>query len=358
MTPERTEDQNDPFRPIRRPLISASNAEDYRSELLVSLYQAIETRRRVAERAAPTREARAAAGFQRGQFIDRLSGALTNRLHVMRQMVDVAAERREAGSHGGERAALAAGLVNWEYFRWIADFQKVPPQAERQTCPDCGLFKPEGRQLKCRSCDEIESASRWTACLLGKPLELSDFQPRDGQPRDEYASDCAVRALNEAIDGDGRVYGEIWNAITRSIRDLGYAVDADQGANWRAIHLIYESHGLRLIYEDDKIDDRFHRRLIDMREVSGVLGPLFEEHNRPLIYTVGTDVHYATVNDGALRDAWDSQRMGDVDQLGRAGRVKFLWIRSDDDELTERAHSRFSTYAWLRGQDMRGVRWR
>ena len=131
-----------------------------------------------------------------------------------------------------------------------------------------------------------------------------------------------MRALNEAIDGDGRVYGEIWNAITRSIRGLGYAVDADQGANWLAIHLIYESHGLRLIYEDDKISDRFHRRLIDMREVSGVLGPLFEEHNRPLIYTVGTDVHYVTVNDGAFRDAWDSQRMGDVDQLGRAGRVK------------------------------------
>lgn len=269
----------------------------------------------------------------------------------MRQMLDVAAERTEAGSHGAAHAALATGLVNWEYFRWIADFQKVPPQAERQTCPDCGLLKPEGSQPKCRSCDEIESASKWTACLLGKPLELSDFQPRD-----EYASDCAVRALNEAIGGG--VYGEIWNAITRGSRDLGYAVDADQGANWLAVHLIYESHGLRLIYEDDKISDHFHRRLIDMREVPGVLGPLFEEHNQPLTYTVGTDVHYVTVADGAIRDTWDSRRMGDGDQLGRAGRVKFLWIRSDDDKLTEKAHARFGKYAWLRGHDMRGLRWR
>ena len=358
MTSERREDQNDPFRPIQRPLISASNGEAHRLELLISLRQAMETRRRVAKWAAPTQEAQAEAGFQHGQFIDRLSEALTNRLSAMRQMLDVAAERREAGSHGAARAALATAHVNWEYFRWIADFQKVPPQEARRTCPDCGLLKPEGRQPKCRSCDEIESASKWTACLLGKPLALSDFQPRDGQPRDKYASDCAVRALNEAVDGDGRVYGEIWNAITRSIRDLGYGVDADQGANWLAVHLIYEGHGLRLIYEDDKISDRFHRRLIDMREVPGILGSLFEEHNQPLIYTVGTDVHYVTVNDGALRDTWDSQRMGDGDQLGRAGRVKFLWIRSDDDELTDRAHARFSNYAWLRGQDMRGLRWR
>ena len=42
------------------------------------------------------------------------------------------------------------------------------------------------------------------------------------------------------------------------------------------IHLIYESYGLRLIYEDDKISHRFHRRLIDMREIPGVLGPIFE----------------------------------------------------------------------------------
>ena len=358
MSPNHREDQNDPFRPIQRPLISASNAEAHRLPLLISLHQATEMCRRVAEWTAPDQETREEAGFQRSRFIEQLSEVLTNRLSVMRQMVDVASEWKEAGSHGVAHASLATGLVNWEYFRWIADFQKAPPQAAGQTCPDCGLFKPEGGQPKCRSCDEIESVSKWTACLLGKPLELSDFQPRAGQPRDEYASDCAVRALNEAIGGDGNVYGEIWDAITRSIGDLGYAVDADQGANWLAVHLIYESHGLRLIYEDDKINRHFHRRLIDLREILGVLGPLFEEHNQPLIYTVGTDVHYVTVADGAIRDAWDSRRMGDGDQLGRAGRVKFLWIRSDDDELTERAHARFSNYAQVRGHDMRGLRWR
>ena len=60
-------------------LTRMSSADDYRSTLLVSMYQATETRRRVAERAAPTQEARSGAGFQRGQFIDRLSEALTNR---------------------------------------------------------------------------------------------------------------------------------------------------------------------------------------------------------------------------------------------------------------------------------------
>ena len=271
-------------------------------------------------------------------------------------MLDAALEWRKRGSDGAEHASIATGLVNWEYFQWIVDFQKAPPQSADQTCPDCGLLKMESRRPKCRSCDEIESASKWTACLLGKPLDLSDLQPRYGEPRDEYASDCAVRALNEAI-GRGR-YGEIWDVINQSIKDHGYVLDADQGANWLAIHLIYESYGLRLIYEDDKISHRFHRRLIDMREIPGVLGPIFEEHQKPLIYTVGTDVHYVTVTDGTIRDTWDSREMGDIDQLGRAGRVKFLWIRSDDEELTEKAHTRINQYALARGYDMTLLPWR
>lgn len=274
----------------------------------------------------------------------------------MRKMLDAALEWRKRGSDGAEHASIATGLVNWEYFQWIVDFQKAPPQSADQTCPDCGLLKMESRRPKCRSCDEIESASKWTACLLGKPLDLSDLQPRYGEPRDEYASDCAVRALNEAI-GRGR-YGEIWDVINQSIKDHGYVLDADQGANWLAIHLIYESYGLRLIYEDDKISHRFHRRLIDMREIPGVLGPIFEEHQKPLIYTVGTDVHYVTVTDGTIRDTWDSREMGDIDQLGRAGRVKFLWIRSDDEELTEKAHTRINQYALARGYDMTLLPWR
>ncbi len=356
--PDPSEKQNDPFRPIQRPLVNSSNAQANRLTFLDALGKASETCRAVAGWAAPPQESREWSSFERNQFIEQLSKVLTNRLSTMRQMLDGALEWRKRGSDGAEYASIATGLVNWEYFQWIADFQKVPPQSVGQTCPGCGLLKPEGRQPQCRSCDEIESASKWTACLLGKPLELSDFQPGDGQPRDAYASDCAVRALNEAIGGDGNVYGEIWDAITQSIRDVGYAVDADQGANWLAVHLIYESYGLRLIYDDDKISDHFHRRLIDLREVPGVLRPLFEEHNQPLIYTVGTDVHYVTVSNGRVHDPWDSARMGDSDQLGRAGRVKFLWIKSDDDELTEMAHSRFNTYATVRGYDRAGLPWR
>ena len=115
---------------------------------------------------------------------------------------------------------------------------------------------------------------------------------------------------------------------------------------------------MRLIYEDDKISHRFHRRLIDMREIPGVLGPIFEQHNKPLDYTVGTDVHYVSVTDGAIRDTWDSREMGDIDQLGRAGRVKFLWISSDDDELTEKARTRIDQYALVRGYDMTLLPWR
>ena len=354
--PDPGEKQNDPLWTIRRPLINSSNAQTHRLTFLDALDKAAETCRTVAGWAAPPRELRERPGFDRDQFIERLSKVLTNRLRAMLQMLYVAANWRKQGSDGAEYASIATGLVNWEYFQWIVDSQKVPPQSADQACPDCGLLKPEGRQLKCLSCDEIESASKWTACLLGKPLELSDFQPRYGQPRDEYASDCAVRALNEAIGGDR--YGEIWNAITQSIGDLGYSLDADQGANWLAIHLIYESYGLRLIYEDDKISHRFHRRLIDMREIPGVLGAIFEQHNKPLVYTVGTDVHYVTVTDGAIRDTWDSRQMGDRDQLGRAGRVKFLWIKSDDDELTEKARTRIDQYALARGYDMTLVPWR
>ena len=324
--------------------------------LLDALDKASETSRTTAEWAAPAQESREQAGFDRDQFIEQLSEVLRIRFHDMRQMFNVAMKWRIKGSDGAQHASIATGHVNWEYFKWIVDFQKVPPQAMHQTCPDCELFKPDGIRPKCRSCDEIESASKWTACLLGKPLDLPDFQPRDGQPRDEYASDCAVRALSEAIGGSR--YGEIWNAITQGIKDLGYVVDADQGANWQAIHQIYESYGLRLIYEDDKISHLFHRRLIDMREVPDVLAPLFEQHKKPLIYTIGTDVHYVTVSNGAIRDTWDSRRMGDIDQLGRAGRVKFFWIKSDDDELTERAHARFNNYARARGYDSAGLPWR
>ena len=353
-----SEKQNDPFRPIQRPLVNSSNAQAHRLTFLDALGQASETCRTVAGWAAPPQELRERSRFDRDQFIEQLSKVLENRLRAMRQMLDAALEWRDRGSDGAEYASIATGLVNWEYFQWIADFQKVTPQSVGQTCSDCGLLKPEGRQPQCRSCDEIESASKWTACLLGKPLDLSDLQPRDGEPRDEYASDCAVRALNEAIGGNGNVYGEIWDAITQSIRDLGHALDADQGANWLAIHLIYESYGLRLIYDDDKISHRFHRRLIDLREVPSLLGPLFAQHQRPLTYTVGTDVHYVTVSDGAIHDSWNSGRMGDSDQLGRAGRVKFLWIRSDDDELTEKACSRVNTYAQVRGYDRAGLPWR
>jgi len=353
MMPDPSEKRDDPFRSIQRPLINSSNVQAHRLTFLDALGKATEICRTVAGWAAPPREL---ASFDRDQFIEQLSKVLTNRLSAMLQMLFAAAHWREQGSDGAEYASIATGLVNWEYFQWIVDFQKVPPQAARQACSDCGLLKPEGRQPKCRSCDEIESASKWTACLLGKPLDLSDFQPRYGQPRDEYASDCAVRALNEAIGG-GR-YGEIWDAITQSIRDLGYALDADQGANWLAIHLIYESYGLRLIYEDDKISHRFHRRLIDLREVPSLLGPLFAEHQKPLVYTVGTDVHYATVTNGTIRDTWDSREMGDIDQLGRAGRIKFLWIKSDDDELTERSRTRINQYALARGYDMAGLPWR
>ena len=357
MAPDYSKNQNASFRPIARPLINASNAEVYRTTLLASLDQASEMCRGVSEWAVPGPDSRERAGFDRNRFIRQLSAVLTIRIRAMGEMLDAALQWQKAGFPGGEHASIATGHVNWAYFKWIVDFQKAAPQAASETCPGCGLFKPEGMQPKCRSCDEIESASKWTACLLGKPLELSDFQPRDGQPRDEYASDCAVRALSEAIGGSG-VYGGIWNAITQSIRKLGYAVDADQGANWLAIHLIYESCGLRLIYEDDKISHRFHRRLIDMRDIPGVVAPIFEQHNKPLTYTVGTDVHYVTVSNGAIRDTWDSRRMGDSDQLGRAGRVKFLWIKSDDDELTESAHARFNSYARVRGHDMAGLPWR
>ena len=354
--PDPSEKQNDPFRPIQRPLVNSSNAQAHRLTFLDALGKASETCRTVAGWAAPPQEPRGRSRFDGDQFIRQLSKVLENRLRAMRQMLDGALEWRKRGSDGAEYASIATGLVNWEYFQWIVDFQRIPPQSMAQTCSDCELFRPEGIGAKCRSCDEIESASKWAACLLGKPLDLSDLQPRDGEPRDEHASDCAVRALNEAIDGNR--YGEIWDAITQSIRDLGYALDADQGANWLAIHLIYESYGLRLIYDDDKISHRFHRRLIDLREVPSLLGPLFAEHQKPLTYTVGTDVHYATVSDGTIHDPWDSGRMGDSDQLGRAGRVKFLWIRSDDDELTEGAHVRFNTYAQVRGYDRAGLPWR
>ncbi len=353
MTPNQTEKQDDPFRPIQRPLISSSNAEAHRSTFLKALPEALETCRQVDEWAAPTQER---TGFDRDQFVGQLFSVLVNRQRAMRRMLDAAIEWLKQGSYGAEYASIATGLVNWEYFKWIVDFQKAPPQSADQTCQDCGLLKLESRRPRCRSCDEIESASKWTACLLGKPLDLSDLQPRYGEPRDEDASDCAVRALNEAI-GRNR-YGEIWDAINQSIKDHGYALDADQGANWLAVHLIYESYGLRLIYEDDKISDRFHRRLIDMREIPGVLGPIFEQHNKPLVYTVGTDVHYVTVTDGTIRDTWDSREMGDIDQLGRAGRVKFLWIRSDDDELTEKARTRIDQYALARGYDMTLLPWR
>ena len=355
MTPNQTEKQNDPFRPIQRPLINSSNVQAHRSTFLKALPEAFETCRQVAQWAGPTQEQ---TGFDRDQFVRQLFSALVKRRQAMRQMLDAALEWRKRGSDGAECASIATGLVNWEYFKWIADFQKDPPRSADQTCQDCGLLKLESRRPKCRSCDEIESASKWTACLLGEPLDISDFQPRYGQPRDEYASDCAVRALNEAIGGNGRVYGEIWDAINQSIKDHGYALDADQGANWLVIHLIYESYGLRLIYEDDKISHRFHRRLIDLREIPSLLGPLFEEHGKPLVYTVGSDVHYATVSNGAIHDAWDSSEMGDRDQLGRAGRIKFLWIKSDDEELTKKAHTRIHQYAMVRGHDMTLVPWR
>ncbi len=356
--PDPSEKQNDPFRPIQRPLVNSSNAQANRLTFLDALAKASDTCRAVAGWAAPPQESRERSRFGGDQFIEQLSKVLENRLRAMRQMLDAAVESRNRGSDGAEYASIATGLVNWEYFQWIVDFQRIPPRSVNETCSNCELFRPEGIGTKCRSCDEIESASKWTACLLGKPLDLSDLQPRDGEPRDEYASDCAVRALNAAIGGDGNVYGEIWDAITQSVRDLGYALDADQGANWLAIHLIYESYGLRLIYDDDKISHRFHRRLIDLREVPGLLGPLFAQHQKPLTYTVGTDVHYVTVSNGAIHDSWDSGRMGDSDQLGRAGRVKFLWIRSDDDELTEMAHSRFNAYAQVRGYDRAGLPWR
>ncbi|MCY4416091.1 MAG: hypothetical protein OXE87_07260 [Chloroflexi bacterium] len=351
-----SEKQHDPFRPIQRLLVNSSNAQAHRLTFLDALGQASETCHTVAGWAAPPQESRERPKFDGDQFIEQLSKVLEIRLRTMRQMLDAALEWRERGSDGAEYASIATGLVNWEYFQWIVDFQQIPPRSVNETCSNCELFRPEGIRTKCRSCDEIESASKWTACLLGKPLDLSDFQPIGGQPRDEHASDCAVRALNEAIGGDR--YGEIWDAITQSIWDLGHALDADQGANWLAIHLIYESYGLRLIYDDDKISHRFHRRLIDLREVPSLLGPLFTQHQRPLTYTVATDVHYVTVSDGAIHDSWNSGRMGDSDQLGRAGRVKFLWIRSDDDELTEMAHSRFNTYAQVRGYDRAGLPWR
>ena len=353
MTPNQTEKQDDPFRPIQRPLINSSNAQAHRSTFLKALREASDTCRQVAQWAGPTQEQ---TGFDRDQFVGQLFSALGNRQQAMRQMLDAAVEWRKRGSDGAEYASIATGLVNWEYFKWIVDFQKAPPQSADQTCPDCGLLKLEVRRPKCLSCDEIESSLKWTACLLGTPLDLSDLQPRYGEPRDEYASDCAVRALNEAI-GRGR-YGEIWDAINQSIKDHGYALDADQGANWLAIHLIYESYGLRLIYEDDKISPHFHRRLIDLREIPGLLGPLFAEHQRPLVFTVGTDVHYATVSDGKIHDSWESAGMGDRDQLGRAGRVKFLWIKSDDEGLTESAHSLFNTYARARCYDMALLPWR
>ena len=324
--------------------------------LLDSLDKASETCRTVTEWAAPAQESREQAGFDPHQFIEQLSEVLMNRLHAIRQMLDVALEWQEKESDGAKCASIATGHVNWGYFKWIVDFQKDPPQAGHQICPDCGLFRPDGIQPRCRPCDEIESASKWTACLQGRPLDLHDFQPGDGQPRDKVASDCAVRALNEAIGGGS--YGQIWNAITEGIRGLGYLVDADQGANWMAIHLIYESYGLRLIYEDDKISHLFHRRLIDLREVPSVLAPLFAQYKKPLIYTAGTDVHYVTVSNGRIHDTWDSSRMGESDQLGRAGRVKFLWITSDDDELTEMAHARFDSYAQVRGHDRAGLPWR
>ena len=98
MAPNHREDQNDPFRPIQCPLISASNAVAHRLTLLISLHQSTERFRRVAEWAAPAQEAWEEAGFQRGRFIEQLSEVLSNRLSVMRQMVDVAGERKEAGT--------------------------------------------------------------------------------------------------------------------------------------------------------------------------------------------------------------------------------------------------------------------
>ena len=162
---------------------------------------------------------------------EQLSKVLTNRLSAMLQMLYAAANWREQGSDGAEYASIATGLVNWEYFQWIVDFQKVRASG--------GSTKPArtvGSSNRRAGISNAVPATRLKARRHGLPACWGNrstcriFQPRYGEPRDEYASDCAVRALNEAIGRDR--YGEIWDAINRSIRDLGYALDADQGANW------------------------------------------------------------------------------------------------------------------------------
>ena len=89
--PDPSQKQDDPFYPIQRPLINSSNAQTHRLMLLDALGKAAETCRTVAEWAAPPRELREPPGFDRDQFIERLSKVLTNRLRAMLQMLYVAA---------------------------------------------------------------------------------------------------------------------------------------------------------------------------------------------------------------------------------------------------------------------------
>ena len=146
--PDQSEKQNDPFRPIQRPLVNSFNAQVHRLTLLDALDQASETCRTVAGWAAPAQESQEPPRFDRDQFIRQLSKVLTNRLRGMRQMLDVALEWQQRGSDGAEHASIATGLVNWEYFKWIVDFQQIPPQSVGQTCPDCELFRPDGMETK------------------------------------------------------------------------------------------------------------------------------------------------------------------------------------------------------------------
>ena len=117
MTPDQSKNQHDPFRPIQRPLITSSNEETYRSTLLASLDNATATCRTVAEWAAPAQESREQAGFDRDQFIEQLFEVLRIRFRTIRQMLDAALEWQEKGSDGANRASIATGHVNWEYFK-------------------------------------------------------------------------------------------------------------------------------------------------------------------------------------------------------------------------------------------------
>ena len=180
MTPNQTEKQDDPFRPIQRPLISSSNAEAHRSTFLKALPEALETCRQVDEWAAPTQER---TGFDRDQFVGQLFSVLVNRQRAMRRMLDAAIEWLKQGSYGAEYASIATGLVNWEYFKWIVDFQKAPPQSARPN-----LHRTAGSSIWRAGGPDAAPATRSKArrnglhACWGSPLICRIFSPDTASP--------------------------------------------------------------------------------------------------------------------------------------------------------------------------------